>query len=47
MKETCVEKYGVENVYQTEWCKEKIKQLTFEHFGVDNYGKTKEHIIFF
>ena len=45
MKETCVEKYGVENVYQTEWCKEKIKQSTFERFGVDNYGKTKEHII--
>ena len=42
-KQTCLEKYGVENISQLAEIKEKKKQTTFEHYGVDSYAKTKEY----
>jgi hypothetical protein len=29
-------KFGVKNVFQTEWCKEKIKNTIKEKYGVNN-----------
>ena len=69
LKETCIKKYGVDNVAKSNYFKEKyikhiqekyndtsitnawqakeviekIKQTTLEHYGVINYGLTKEH----
>ena len=34
-KNTCLEKYGVENVYQSEEIKSKIKELNLEKYGVE------------
>ena len=33
-KQTCIEKYGVDNVFKSEQIKEKIKNTTFEKYGV-------------
>lgn len=36
-KKTCLEKYGVENLYQSEEIKTKIRQISIErHGGIDN-----------
>ena len=43
VKQTCLEKYGVDNVYRTDWCIEKIKETTFSHYGVTNYMKTGDY----
>ena len=43
VKQTCLEKYGVDNVYKTDWCIEKIKETTFSHYGVTNYMKTGDY----
>lgn len=45
VKQTCLNKYGVDNVFKTDWCIEKIKETTRIHYGVDNYGKTKKHAL--
>jgi hypothetical protein len=38
------ENYGVENVFQLNDVKDKIKNTNIEKYGVDNYTKTKEYI---
>lgn len=40
MKKTCLERYGVENVFQAKNIKEKIKQISIERYGVDNPAKS-------
>ena len=41
-KKTCQEKYSVDNIWQTDWCKEKMKQTTLEHFGVEYCSQSEE-----
>lgn len=36
VKATCLERYGVENSYQSDTIKEKIKQTNLERYGVEN-----------
>lgn len=43
-KETCLEKYGVDNIAKSELCKEKYKQTCLEKYGVDNSFKVKDII---
>lgn len=38
-KDTCLKKYGVENVSQTDEIKKKKEQTFLEHYGVDNIWK--------
>ena len=40
-KQTCLEKYGVENVHQSQEIKEKCKQTCLEKYGVDNPAKNE------
>lgn len=40
--QTCKEKFGVENVFQSELVKDKIKNTCLNRYGKDNYSKTKE-----
>lgn len=42
IKETCLEKYGVENCYQSEEKKQKIKETLIKRYGVDNVQKSQE-----
>jgi very-short-patch-repair endonuclease len=42
-KKTSLKKYGVENVFSSEWCKEKIKSTIIEKYGVDNVMKLEEY----
>jgi hypothetical protein len=42
MKQTCLEKYGVDNPFKNEEIKEKIKQTNLEKYGVENYAQTEE-----
>lgn len=42
IKNTCLIKYGVENPYQSEEVKQKIKQTNEQRYGEDSYLKTKE-----
>lgn len=42
-KNTCLKKYGVENVSQTELVKTKKKETFLEHYGVDNIWKSKNY----
>ena len=44
-KQTCLEKYGVDNYTKTEEYKIKSKQTCIERYGVDNYTKTEEYKI--
>ena len=44
IKETCVQRYGVENVFQTSEVKEKIKNTSLEKYGVENPGGSAESI---
>jgi len=39
---TSLEKYGVKNVFETDWCKDKIKTTNMIKYGVDNAAKNKE-----
>jgi hypothetical protein len=41
-KKTCLEKYGVENVFQSNSHKEKIKNTCLEKYGTDNIMKNKD-----
>ena len=41
-KSTNLERYGVENVFQNENIKQKIKQSCLSKYGTDNYTKTDE-----
>ena len=41
-KQTCLNKYGVENPSQVNQFKEKAKQTCLTKYGVSNYSKTKE-----
>lgn len=42
LKKTCLEKYGVENVFQSEIHKEKIKKACLEKYGVENIMQNKD-----
>ena len=42
-RETCLKKYGVENISQLENIKEKKKKTFVENYGVDNIWKTEEY----
>ena len=39
---TNLEKYGVEHYFQSNDCKEKIKQTNLEKYGVESYFQTEE-----
>jgi len=41
-KNTCREKYGVENVFQVDEVKDKIKESNIEKYGVDNPFKSED-----
>jgi Zn finger protein HypA/HybF involved in hydrogenase expression len=41
-KDSLIEKYGVENVFQLEDVKKKIKQTNLERYGVENVGQIEE-----
>lgn len=43
IKNTCLEKYGVQNPYQITFVKEKIKKTCLERYGVENYSKSEEY----
>jgi len=43
-KQTCLNKYGVENISQLETIKEKKRQTFIKHYGVDNIRKSKEYM---
>lgn len=36
-KSTCINKYGVDNVRKSEYCKRKIKSTKFDRYGDENY----------
>ena len=42
-KELCIEKWGVENYFQLNDVKEKIKKTNIDKYGVDSYTKTDEY----
>ncbi len=42
-EKTNLTKYGVKNVFETNWCKEKSKQSLIENYGVDNIMKLSEY----
>lgn len=41
-KKTCNEKYGVDNVFQSEWCKDKITKTNISRYGCTRGGNSKE-----
>ena len=41
-KQTCLNKYGVENVHQLESVKEKTKETCLKVYGVDNPAKNEQ-----
>jgi hypothetical protein len=43
-KETCMEKYGVENHMQLQEFKDKIKETNLKKFGAEYYSQTPEYI---
>ena len=42
IRNTCLEKYGVDWVTKTDWYVEKTKKTLLERYGVDSYSKSKE-----
>ncbi len=42
-KEYNLQKYGVENVFQSKEIKDKIRQICLEKYGVENYTQTNEY----
>ena len=41
-EKTTMKKFGVKNVFTSEWCKKKIKKSMLEKYGVDNIMKLTE-----
>lgn len=41
-KETCIQKWGVENPMKSQEVKEKLKNSLVENYGVDHYSKTDD-----
>lgn len=41
-EKTSMEKFGVKNVFTTDWCKDKSKETLFKKYGVDNIMKLDE-----
>jgi len=41
-KETCLERYGVENPFQSEEVKNKIKEVCLERYGVEHAAQSEE-----
>ena len=41
-EKTFIEKFGVKNVFSTDWCKEKSQKTLFENYGVNNIMKLDE-----
>ena len=41
-KQTCLKKYGVENVHQLEKVKDKTKETCLDRYGVDNPSKNEQ-----
>ena len=41
-EKTSIEKFGVKNVFQADWCKEKIKKTLFDKYGETNPMKVDE-----
>jgi hypothetical protein len=44
-KETCLEKYGVENLFQHHSIKEKIKSINLERYGAESFTQTEQFVI--
>lgn len=42
-RKTCLEKYGVDNPWKAESCKEKIKQTKLERYGDENYNNPEKN----
>ena len=42
MKNTCLEKYGVEHAFQASEVKDKIKDTFIKNYGTTNINTTKE-----
>ena len=42
-KKTNLDRYGVENVFQSDEIKEKSKKTSLKKYGVEFYSKTDEH----
>lgn len=42
-KETCIKKYGVDNVYKVDWIKQKQKNKVMEKYGCEYYSQTDEY----
>ena len=42
-KRTCMERYGIENPFQSEEFKEKMRQTWFKKYGVKNPAQSKEY----
>ena len=41
-EKTFIEKFGVKNIFSTDWCKDKIKTTLLSRYGVDNIMKLEE-----
>ena len=41
-EKTSMEKFGVKNVFESDWCKDKIKKTNIEKYGVDNPMQSEE-----
>ena len=42
IRNTCLERYGVDWITKTDWYVEKTKNTLLERYGVDSYSKSKE-----
>lgn len=42
LKQTCLEKYGVDNIFKTEQFKQYLKQYNLEHYGVEYTTQANE-----
>ena len=42
IKNTCLEKYGVDHIMKTEYGKNQLKKSMMERYGVDSFSKTDE-----
>ena len=43
-KRSCNLKYGVDNVFSTDWCKTKVKNSLIRKYGVDNPAILKKNL---
>ena len=46
-EQTSMEKFGVKNVFSTDWCKEKIKSTMNEKYGVNNIMELEDMKVLF